>query len=205
MMIINNLKFRKLNFGKLIDVSNKIDSIDTFESYCEQCYLIRNSLLIPFINLHIIDSNIIGNNEDRLNIEFSYLIFVGIKEICWIGKNELNQEVIGSKRLKIKSSKDLKNWVAVNRENQGYEIKLIFERMMIFVPFESRVGKNPWIYRKTPNFQENIESEKVINFFNLINIPKKVSRKMDSKSYFNLDFTIGTKEERKLIKKNWTK
>lgn len=106
--------------GKLIDVSDKIDSIDTFESYSSECYLNEHCLLIPYIKLELIDQNVIGNIDDRVNIEFSYLVFDGLKEISWIGENKLGKRIVGGRNFAERKEADLINWVAINRNKEGF-------------------------------------------------------------------------------------
>tara|TARA_R110002096_G_C14618650_1_gene724000 strand:- start:607 stop:1191 length:585 start_codon:yes stop_codon:yes gene_type:complete len=191
--------------GKLIDVSDRIDSIDTFESYSGECYLNENCLLVPYIKLELIDQNVIGNIEDRVNIEFSYLIFDGLKEINWIGENELGKRIVGGKNFAERKKADLTNWIAINRNKEGFEIKAIFEKLLIFVPSDSRTGKEWWTPWETPNFSQNIKTEKVKDFFELKNIPKELTEKILIEPYSNLEFKNGINEQIEFIEENWTK
>ncbi|GAA4242159.1 hypothetical protein [Winogradskyella damuponensis] len=191
--------------GKLIDVSDKIDSIDTFESYSGECYLNENCLLIPYIKLELIDQNVIGNIEDRVNIEYSYLIFDGLKEINWIGENELGKRIVGGKNFAERKKTDLTNWIAINRNKEGFEIKAIFENLLIFVPSDSRTGKEWWTPWETPNFPQNITREKVKDFFELKNIPKELTEKILTNPYSTLEFKNGLNKEIEFIEENWTK
>ncbi len=191
--------------GKLIDVSDKIDSIDTFEAYSGECYLNENCLLVPYIKLELIDQNVIGNIEDRVNIEFSYLIFDGLKEINWIGENELGKRIVGGKNFTERKKADLTNWIAINRITEGFEIKGIFEKLLIFVPKDSRTGKEWWTPWKTPNFSQNIKTEKVKDFFELKNIPRELTEKILTGPYSTLEFQNGMNEQIELIEENWTK
>jgi|GEM_PF-3218512 len=190
--------------GKLIDVSDKIDSIDTFESYSEECYINDNSLLVPYIKLELIDENVIENVEHRLNIEFSYLIFVGLKEINWIGENELGKKIVGGKHFAKNEKRDLTDWLAINRSKEGYEIKVIFERLLIFVPIDSRTGKEWWTHRTTPNFPKNINKEIAKGFFELIKVPIELKEILKLETYSTLNFENGQDKEIELIESNWT-
>lgn len=191
--------------GKLIDVSDKIDSIDTFESYSGNCYLNEHCLLVPYIKLELIDQNVIENIEDRVNIEFSYLIFDGLKEISWIGKNELGERIVGGKNFADREKADLTNWIAINRNKEGFEVKATFEKLLIFVHSDSRTGKEWWAPWETPNFPQNIKTEKVKDFFELNNIPKELTDKILTEPYSTLEFKNGISEQIEFIKENWTK
>ena len=191
--------------GKLIDVSDKIDSIDTFESYSDECYLNKNTLLVPYIRLELIDQNVIGNVEHRVNIEFSYLIFDGLKEINWIGENERGKRIVGGKYLAEKKKTDLTNWIAINRSRDGFEIKAIFERLLIFVPSDSRTGKEWWTHRETPNFPKNVNKVTAHSFFELKNVPAELKKSLELETYSKLYFENGQDKEIELIESNWTK
>ena len=191
--------------GKLIDVSDKIDSIDTFESYSGECYLNEHCLLIPYIKLELIDQNVIGNIDDRVNIEFSYLVFDGLKEISWIGENKLGKRIVGGRNFAERKKADLTNWIAINRNKEGFEIKVIFEKLLIFVPLDSRAGKEWWTPWETPNFPQNIKTEKVKDFFELNDIPKELTEKILTEPYSTLEFENGMSEQIELIEENWTK
>ncbi len=194
-----------MNLGNLIDISDKIDSISTSESYCDKCYLNGNSLLIPYIKLEIIGKNVIGNQEDRLNLEFSYLILDGLKELDWIGEDEKGKRIVGGIRTGANEKTDLKDWFAVFRENDGFEIKTMFKKLMLFIPTDSRIGMDWWTPWKTPNFPQNIKTGKVKDFFALKNIPKKLTEIIDVESYSKIKFDNGLKGEIELIEKNWIK
>tara|TARA_R110002033_G_scaffold170937_2_gene214865 strand:- start:997 stop:1584 length:588 start_codon:yes stop_codon:yes gene_type:complete len=195
-----------MNLGNLIDISDQIDSINTSESYCERCYFNGNSLLIPYIKLEIISKDVIGNSEDKLNIEFSYLILDGIKELNWIGENENGNRIVGGITLSGNQVKaELKDWFAFFRENDGLEIKAIFEKLMLFIPSDSRIGTEWWIPWETPNFPQNINTEKVKEFFGLKTVPKELTEKIAIESYSTFEFENGMNDQIEMIEKNWIK
>ena len=192
-----------MNRDKLIDVSEKIDSIDTFESYSDVCYHNDNNLIVPFIKLELIEQDVIGNNEKRVNLEFSYLIFEGIKEISWIGENNLGKRIVGGKKIADKEKADFKNWIAINRDSEGYEIKIIFEKLHIFLPTDSRTGTQWWTHRETPNFPQNIKTEIAKDFFALKNVPEQLKKILNLESYYTLSFENAEDKEIELIQTNW--
>ena len=192
-----------MNLGTLLNVSDKIDSIDTSESYCDKCYLSENSLLLPYIKLELIEKNVIGNETERLNLEFSYLILDGIKELTWIGENELGERIVGGIKVGNGLNANLKNWFAINQKNGGFEVKALFENLRIFVPKDSRVGTEWWTPYETPNFKQNIKSELVKNFFELKNIPNELAEQFKLDSLQSLTFRSGLEEEIRLIEKSW--
>lgn len=194
-----------MNLGNLIDISDKSDSINTSESYCDKCYLNRDALLIPYIKLEIIDKDIIGNQENRLNLEFSYLILDGINELNWIGENEKGERIVGGRKMEGNENYDLKEWFAVFRQNNGFEIKAMFKKLFLFVPTNSRIGMDWWTPWETPNFPQNIKTEKVKDFFGLKNIPNELTEIIKIESYSTLDFDIGITDEIEMIQRNWAK
>ena len=173
-MFVAHMK-NDMNIGNLIDLSDKIDSINTSESYCDKCYLNENSLLIPYVKLEIIEKNVIGNQEDKLNVEFSYLILNGLKELNWIGEDENRKRIVGGIKTNGNEKAELKDWFAINGENDGFEIKAIFKKLMLFIPTDSRIGLDWWSPRKTPNFPQNIKTEIVNDFFSLKKYSKKTN------------------------------
>lgn len=193
-----------MNLGDLIDISDKIDSINTSESDCYKCYLNEDELLIPYVKLEIIEKDVIGNQEEKLNVEFSYLILNGIKELNWIGENQDRKKIVGGIKTGRNEKAGLKDWFAINRENDGFEIKAVFKKLMLFIPNDSRIGTDWWSPKNTLNFSQNIETEKVKDFFSLKNVPKQLIKLMDLESYTALSFVNGQNKEMKLIEANWT-
>tara|TARA_R110002096_G_C14326481_1_gene700949 strand:+ start:84 stop:668 length:585 start_codon:yes stop_codon:yes gene_type:complete len=192
-----------MNLGTLINISEKIDSINTSESYCDKCYLSEDSLLLPFIKLDLLEKGVIGNENERLNLEFSYLILDGIKELNWIGKNELGERIVGGSNVGKGLNANLKDWFAINQKNGGFEIKVLFENLRIFVPKDSRIGTEWWTPYDTPNFKQNIKSKIVDDFFDLKNIPKELAEQIKVGSLQSLIFSSGLEGEIKLIEQNW--
>ncbi|WP_282043424.1 hypothetical protein [Winogradskyella flava] len=193
-----------MNIGNLVDISDKIDSINTSESDCYKCYLNENNLLIPYVKLEIIEKNVIGNQEDKLNVEFSYLLLNGIKELNWIGEDEDRKRIVGGIKNDGNEKAELKDWFAINRENDGFEIKAIFKKLMIFIPNDSRIGTDWWSPKNTPNFPQNIKTQKVKDFFSLKNVPEQLKKVLELESYSALFFENGQNKEIKLIETNWT-
>jgi hypothetical protein len=190
---------------KLIDISSKADSIDTSESYCENCYIFDDSLLIPFIKLEILDSKVIGNNQGRLNLEFSYLIIEGFNELNWIGMNPKGDKIVGGLKVDHNESFRLKDWFGVFGRNAGFEIKAMYNKLLLFVPSGSRIGLDCWTPWKTPNFPQNIKTEIVKDFFELKNLPSQLQKVLDLKMHSKLRFEKGNEIESKMIEDNWIK
>ncbi|WP_295199560.1 hypothetical protein [uncultured Chryseobacterium sp.] len=57
--------------------------INTFESYSKDIYVVNDNIIIPYINIEVFMINFYSRlkNGDKLN--FSYLIFTGVKEMQW--------------------------------------------------------------------------------------------------------------------------
>ena len=194
-----------MNLGTLINISNKIDSINTSESYCDKCYLSKTSLLLPYVKLELIEKNVIGNEDKRLNLEYSYLILDGIKELNWIGENENGKRIVGGANVANGQNSDRKDWVTINQSIGGFEIKVFFENLMIFVPIESRIGTKWWTPYDTPNSKQNMDSKQVEDFFNLKSVPSKLEEELNLESFEKLIFKNGVEKEIQLVEKNWAK
>lgn len=77
--------------NQFIKINSKIDEIDTFDSYTNKFYLLRNHLLMPLINLLFIE-DIIGNKPSK-KVEFAYILLKNVTKIDWIGQDNLGKKI----------------------------------------------------------------------------------------------------------------
>lgn len=117
---------------QFIEINSKIDEIDTFESYTNKFYLLRNNLLMPLINLLFIE-DIIGNKPSE-RAEFAYVLLKNVTKIDWIGQDNLGKKITGRKNNSNKKS-NFTDWFTYNTKNQeAYELKVDFDEMWLYIP-----------------------------------------------------------------------
>lgn len=188
--------------NQFLNVGSNFDSIDTFESYTNKLFIIEKNLIFPVINLLLID-DIIGNPIE-IKIELCYLIIKDVAGIAWIGSNKNEKEIIG--KIELEQTKRSKtDWFAINRKYDGYELKVNFDDLEIFIPENSRFGKKRWIPWTTPNFDSNIPKKKSTEFFNLELLPENndIIKSKKNKALFVLN---NMSEDLEIdVRLNWSK
>lgn len=103
--------------GELIDITDDRDLVNTSESYSGDYFLFGDKLLMPIINLDIIDQSVLGN-KTRVRIEFAYLVITDVQEISWIGERD-RKEITGMLTLKNEVTRTT-DWFAHCKEKEGY-------------------------------------------------------------------------------------
>ncbi len=188
--------------GQLIDITDDRDLVNTSESYSGDYLLFNDKLLMPVINLDIIEQTILSN-KTRVRVEFAYLILTDVSEVSWIGERD-KKEVIGKITLKSHDSQ-ITDWFGYDKKNEGYELKVKYHRLLIYIPTISKFGLDWWIPWDTPNFKQNIGKQSLDKFTNLNWLPDSVYSELEMgiNSRQRLDLTAGTEEQMSLIKKNW--
>jgi len=157
---------------------------------------------MPIINLDIKDQSVL-DNETRVRVEFAYLILTDVDEISWIGEID-KKEIIGRMALKSNNSQ-IVGWFMNYKANGGYELRIKYNRLIIYIPTISKFGQEWWTPWDTPNFKKNIEKLSLENFAKLNLLPDSICSdlKMNVESKQKLAFTHGTEEQVNLIRNNW--
>jgi len=191
---------------EVIDISDKIDAVNTSESDSNGGFLFDSNLIIPYVNLDIIKNGLTGPSDTRCRIEYCYLIFTTISEIVWMGENQMKDQIFG--RLKFNSPKtQFVDWVAFEQDSISCELKIGFDKLYIFIPNYSRYGLEWYTPRNTPNFSQNMDVQKVMDFFEIRNLPNEVSIhfQFSVSEIKEIEITQGDKKDRDEIIKNWSK
>lgn len=190
--------------------------VNTSESYNKDIYLYDKNVIIPYINLQIFNINF--NNKFRKydRLDFSYLIFKDVKEIFW-NYNQNNQAKYGKLSLDNFSDKendyflDYVSGTNMFNPHGGCEFKIKFKNQYLYFSENCVDIKNGplnfWVPINTPNFLQNISSEKVTNFFTKQNVPEDILKliginKISKLSVLDILNPI-SKEEEIEIAKNW--
>jgi hypothetical protein len=185
--------------NQLLNVKDKIDLINTSESYTQNFFLIERNLVMPLINLDLI-GEVIGNDK-RVKIEFVYLILEDVSQINFIGQDENGKEIIGELILQ-SEEKTITDWFGFNAENYGYELKINFEELKMFIPKVSRIEDKWWSPWETPNFKKNIEDSKINNFFQLEMI--KGNLDLEISKMKPVTFNESDSKKKFEIRENWS-
>lgn len=153
---------------QLIDITGERDVVDTFESYAVDFFLAEEKLLMPIINLQIVDKRILGNTS-AVRVAFAYLILMDVGEVSWkgdmFGKEVVGKMVVGNDHQKII------DWFLCYTEYGGCELQVRYDKLLIYIPEVSKVGHEAWVPWNTPNLVANIHEETLSRFANLALFP----------------------------------
>ncbi len=183
----------------LIDITDQHHAINTSESYSKGCYFYEGDLLIPYMNIDIIEGNLLGFDKKRFYFDFSYLILTNCSTVRWYGGANGKNNNIGEQRLLLGESNKI-NYFGMMDIEEGWELKISFDQKIFLVPEFAKMSNewfSPW---DTPNFKRNIASKKVDDFSNLRILPDSINR---FKSAERLNFYAGAEKEIEMIKSNW--
>lgn len=161
----------------ILNVKDGIFEINTSESYNKDIYVVNDNIIVPYINIEIFKLNFssILKNDDKLN--FSYLIFTGVKEVLW--KYEFNDNVICN-NLVIDDFSDenyLVDYIEATNifcKYCGYDFEIRYKEEYLYFSDDVKVKNgalNFWIPFDTPNFKRNMDEKDVELFFNIANVP----------------------------------
>lgn len=179
-----------MNKDQFIEIGNSQDSLNTSESFSRDFYVIKNSLIMPFINLEIEPD--ITEMGSIVRCEFSYIILNEVFEIYWEGINKSKIKIENKIQLSEKKSKK-SQWFAFNGEFEFYELLIQYSSMEIFIPHNSRISTEWFTPIETPNFKKNISNEKSKYFYQLDMLKNKFDNWKSYKKPLHLDSIEKTK------------
>lgn len=149
---------------KFYDIS---DSIDTVDSFIGQILLKRDSIIIPYINLGIVQHAL--NYSSKLKfINFSYIYGFGLKLL------KANNQIISNGlegTYQEKNSIFLGGSSLVDSQKQIHELELQASEVFLFLPHTYKIRSNFWIPVNTPNFKRNMDEREVDDFIFNKHIP----------------------------------
>lgn len=191
-----------MNRNKLIDFKNYEYAFNTSETYSENAYLCVDSLLIPYLNAQISDKNPFEIKVGD-KIDYSYLLLSGVSIIQWNGGFYHGENVIGELTVNNQKTDVLLDYFGFNRRNEGYEIKVGFEKIEVFIPSESKVSSSEWIPWDTPNFAQNLSSKETQEFFEVRKLPKTINDRFNREKSIKLEFKNSGENIIKELKNKW--
>lgn len=197
-----------MNKEKIVKVTKYQDEIDTCESYNKTTYVSKgNNLIIPLVNTQILNKKVL--NSDVLgNLSYCYLIISGVSEIAWQGGFYYGKGIVGKKIFTPKINNKITDWFGINDIEKGFEVKIKFENLHIYLPKETELKNCLWAPWDTPNFKQNISSQVLDNFFALKLLPEEILNQINfTKNNIEiLEFEDAKSEqEKEKIYLNWSK
>ncbi len=171
---------------------------DSLDSYNKHIFIYRNHLIIPYINLQIIEPNTIADFKEYDFLDFSFII---LKDVSYFTCDSLsfgmNQLFFGDK--KENSRIDYFTANKLNKKIGSSEIKVEFVEEYLYFDRDVKIGnkmQNMWIPIETPNFKQNIETEIVNDFFDKKNIPTEVLALVGAKDYSEIKAYMGNEQSK---------
>jgi hypothetical protein len=190
-----------MKVGQLINVTEKRNLINTSESYSADCFLLNDQLLFPVINLDLIGDVI--DNPTRIRIDYTYIVLAGVSQIEWIGEKE-NLEISGQLKVDTDQIFQITDWFGFKKQDQGYELKIKYKDLLLYVPLNAKSGQNWWTPWDTPNFNKNLTNQDLVDFENLVWFPKEILQDLDRHGdRHKIEFKQGTEEQVKTIHEKW--
>ncbi|MDR6525495.1 hypothetical protein J2787_000865 [Chryseobacterium rhizosphaerae] len=155
-------------FNNLIYKEN-VDEIHTSEAYFGKILFLEGNLLIPYINLGI-SNHILNKNDDLRFIDYCYFIvtdmyYLKINEKIII--NSLNKGYDSTKSIYLGGSDLIKNQLI-------YDIELRGNNTFLQLKSSSKIGEKFWTPIATPNFDKNMDENRVERFINNENLPENL-------------------------------
>ncbi len=181
------------------------DSINTSESYSKDVFYCDNIVLIPYINMEIVEE--LGAFKQGERIDFSYLILLGVQQIQW-DYLDMGRQVLG--KLEISGfSKGVTDYFALGGLNHltGGELKITFEKAKLVTLLGSKTNKKHWVPQKTPNLRRNLQKENVERFLNDISYEDEIGNLIGNKElkFDRLILSNNTSDKEALkIHSDWT-
>lgn len=170
------LHYRK-NKIMIIKIEENLFEVETSESYNNTIYYVNDNILLPYINIMVFTSNYSGlENNDRL--DYSYLIFKGVKEINF---NCTNKEKFKERNIILSNLKYsdylIEHVMGKNVFDNGCEFKILYKDAYLYISDRYRKKRKPldfWTPIETPRFLNNMNKDEVNNFFSKENIPNQI-------------------------------
>lgn len=160
-----------------IDLIEDTFEIDTFDAYNNTIYFVKSSIILPYVNIEIFNSNRDDLKKgDRLN--HSYLIYRDVSNIevnCTGEKHiKFDKRFFSNFSNKIRLEEFVSGKNIFNK-GSGCEFKIKFNKGYLYIPDDFKIKNNgSWIPENTPNFKLNMEKQKVASFFKKESIPKDI-------------------------------
>ena len=189
-----------MNNSQFIEITDKMDEIDTFESYTTNFYLYKNDFIMPLVNLLLIDNEI--DNIPNRRVEFAYVLLKNTAQIDWIGQDTLKKTSIGRKKI-TNTKAALTDWFTYNTIDEEYELKVNFDEMWLFIPNKARISDKWFAPFSTPKYLKNVNQNDLDDFENLNMLENNTGIITQIKDKFV--FYSSNETEWKNIEENWTK
>jgi hypothetical protein len=147
-----------------------LDFINTSEAYSKLIFLGNNNVVIPYINLNLLKNNDI--NQNNCFVDFSYCALINVATMEYESNNgKLNLNITEDQQQGI-----VDYFMIGNIDSINSEVKIQFREFHYYLNESSRFSNNQddFIPYPTPNFNQTISAEKVLDFFLVEKLPAEV-------------------------------
>ncbi|WP_128331140.1 hypothetical protein [Apibacter sp. HY039] len=141
------------------------EPVDTLEAYFGTILKNKENLIIPYINLGVSEHEF--NKEKYLMyLDYSYIVALGIKALRFNSDISSDQESMYFGGESIGKTKDI------------FDIEIIAKDIFLFVNNDFKLSKFFWIPKDILNEKSNMDSIKVDEFVNNVNLSYDLKRLM---------------------------
>lgn len=150
--IIYEIVYKK-EITMIYKIQNKF--IDTYESYCREIIYLKQNIVIPYINLGILQGHELNKEHVFRYLNKAYLIFY-------------NAQVLPAGELYIEDG--VANIGGFNiTKNESFEMAVEYENMYIYLMNDSILRREQWIPIDTIYSSSNMAKKEVDDFFSQAN------------------------------------
>lgn len=136
--------------------------INTSESYSNSIFFGNGNLIVPYINLELMEGNPLTGKQNY--IDYAYFVFFGVADVEFIGEGN-RFSLVHSRDIQSEFIEEHINLETFNGK-MGAEVKIRCKDLQLFLPnmFKYASIIQPFVFRKTPNFEPNIDQRKAASF-----------------------------------------
>lgn len=149
--------------------SQNIDEIHTSDAYFGQIIIVDNNLLIPYINLGI-SNHELNKSSDLKFIDYCYFVAIDIYYLKINGNIifDLNGVYNSSRSIYLGGDDLLK-------KQNVYEVEIQAKDAFLKLESDSKIYHKNWVPINTPNFEKNMNDNRVQVFINNMNLPQDLA------------------------------
>lgn len=158
-----------------------VDFINTSEAYSKFAIVGINNIVIPYVNIGLTSKNPINNKQSV--VSFSYYAFRQVRSMFVNGNKvcfSLEFNVLANKN-------EITDFIMLGgyEDSEGAEVKVICRDRIFYLPDNSDINDSfhPFIPCNTPNYQQNLDTLEVDNFFHKNNLPFEIRELLGANYY----------------------
>ncbi|MGN6641305.1 MAG: hypothetical protein ACTHJ8_20510 [Mucilaginibacter sp.] len=145
------------------------DFINTTEAFYKDFFIKDGNMLIPYINLCLMQGHPINKGENVFNLNYGLIV---LRNIVLIKKNK--KWIYDDSSFKYKKYQFL-DIGGINVNVGDYEeLKILFESGYLQVLDNAKFSEEFWIPIETPNYVINMDVHEINDFFSLKSVPENL-------------------------------